>query len=158
MSFLSGTYAFHPKQLFNFQLNRWYSLGYLPYDAMVAAGKKVSNFQTWTAEMSMLEKDALERGELAQAAFYTRAAEFYTIPASEREALYERFAELFYRAFAADAIETHQIPYEGSTMHAMRLPGVAGLAKRGTVLLHGGFEFFHRGVLLNDVPLRGPRL
>jgi len=25
-----GYQAFHPKQLFNFQLNRWYSLGYLP--------------------------------------------------------------------------------------------------------------------------------
>jgi hypothetical protein len=137
-----GYYAFHPKKLFNFQLNRWYSLGYLPYKAMVAVGKKVSDFPTWTAEMSALAKDALERGELIQAAFYTRAAEFYTIPASEREALYEQFADLFYRAFTADGIETHQIPYEGSTMHAMRLPRAEGQAKRGTVLPHGGFDSF----------------
>jgi hypothetical protein len=31
-----GYYAFHPKQLFNFQLNRRHSLGYLPYDAMLS--------------------------------------------------------------------------------------------------------------------------
>ena len=43
-----GYYTFHPKQLFNFQLNRWHSLGYLPYDAMVVAGRKVSDFATWT--------------------------------------------------------------------------------------------------------------
>src|SRR5512135_2677848 len=134
-----GYHAFHPKQLFNFQLNRWYSLGYLPYDAMVAAGRKVSDFPTWSSEMRALAEGALERGELAQAAFYYRAEEFYTIPPQEREALYEAFAELFHRAFAADDIETHQVPYEESCLHAIRLPGAAGRAKRGTVLLHGGF-------------------
>ena len=137
-----GYHAFHPKQLFNFQLNRWYSLGYLPYDAMIAAGKKVSDFPTWTSEMRALAESALDRGELIQAAFYTRAAEFYTIPPNEREALYEQFAELFYRAFATDGIETHPIPYEDSCLHAMRLPGAASQVKRGTILVHGGFDSF----------------
>ena len=137
-----GYHAFHPKQLFNFQLNRWYSLGYLPYDAMVAAGRMVYDFPSWVREMRALAERALDRGELTQAAFYTRAAEFYTIPAQEREALYEQFAGLFYRAFAADDIETHQVPYEGSCLHAMRLPKAADPAKRGTVLLHGGFDSF----------------
>jgi len=90
----------------------------------------------------VLAEGALDRGELTQAAFYTRAAEFYTIAAQEREALYEQFAGLFYQAFAADDIETHQVPYEDSCLHAMRLPGAAGQVKRGTVLLHGGFDSF----------------
>ncbi len=59
-----GYHAFHRQQLFNFQLNRWYSLGYLPYDAMLAAGKKVSDFPTWTKEMRTLAERALERDEL----------------------------------------------------------------------------------------------
>jgi len=137
-----GYQAFHPKQLFNFQLNRWYSLGYLPYEAMVAAGRKVSDFATWISEMRALAESALDRGELIQAAFYYRAAEFYTIPANEREALYEQFAELFYQAFATDGIETHRVPYEDSCLHAMRLPSAADQVKRGTILLHGGFDSF----------------
>ena len=137
-----GYQAFHPKQLFNFQLNRWYSLGYLPYEAMVAAGRKVSDFATWISEMRALSESALDRGELIQAAFYYRAAEFYTIPANAREALYEQFAELFYQAFATDGIETHRIPYRDSCLHAMRLPSAAGQVKRGTILLHGGFDSF----------------
>ncbi len=137
-----GYHAFHPKQLFNFQLNRWYSLGYLPYDAMVAAGRKVSDFSTWSSEMRALADSALDRDELIQAAFYYRAAEFYTIPANEREALYEQFAKLFYQAFATDGIESHRLPYEDACLHAMRLPSVAGQVKRGTILLHGGFDSF----------------
>jgi hypothetical protein len=137
-----GYHAFHPKQLFNFQLNRWYSLGYLPYHAMFTAGKKVSDFPSWSSEMCALAGSALDRRELTQAAFYYRAAEFYTIPAHEREVLYEQFAELFYQAFATDGIETHLVPYEDSCMHAMRLPKAAGQVKRGTVLLIGGFDSF----------------
>jgi pimeloyl-ACP methyl ester carboxylesterase len=138
-----GYHAFHPKQLFNFQLNRWHSLGYLPYDAMVAAGGKVSDFATWTSEMRALAESALDRGELTQAAFYYRAEEFYTIPPQEREALYEQFAELFYQAIATDGIETHQVPYEDSCLHAMRLPKMAG-HEAGTVLLTG-FDSFIEG-------------
>ena len=137
-----GYYTFHPEQLFNFQLNRWHSLGYLPYDAMIATGKRVSDFETWTSEMRALAEYALDHAELAQAAFYYRAAEFYTIPATEREVIYEQFAGLFYRAFAADGIETYQVPYEESCLHAIRLPGAVSQAKRGTVLLHGGFDSF----------------
>ena len=137
-----GYYPFHPKQLYNFQLNRWHSLGYLPYDALVEVGKRVSSFGTWTSEMRALAADAVARNELVQAAFYCRAEEFYTIPAHAREALYERFSELFYRAFATDGIETHAVPYEDSRMHAMRLPGAIDMPGLGTIVLHGGFDSF----------------
>jgi pimeloyl-ACP methyl ester carboxylesterase len=137
-----GYHAFHRKQLFNFQLNRWYSLGYLPYDTMVTAGKKVSDFATWRSEMRTLAEGALSRGELIKAAFYYRAEEFYTIIPREREALYEQFAGLFYQAFAADNIEAHRVPYEDSYVHAIRLPGTAGKVAQGTILLHGGFDSF----------------
>ena len=59
-----GYYSFHPKQLYNFQLNRWHSLGYLPYDAMVEVGKRVSSFGTWMSRCVPLlpHADHAERG------------------------------------------------------------------------------------------------
>lgn len=137
-----GYYKFHPKQLYNFQLNRWHSLGYLPYDALAAAGKRISDFAAWISVMHALAESALAAGELVQAAFYFRAAEFYTIPAAEREALYERFSDLFHRAFTSDKIETHEAPYAGSYLHALRVPCPADVPCRGTVVLHGGFDSF----------------
>lgn len=137
-----GYHVFHRKQLFNFQLNRWYSLGYLPYSAMVTIGRKVSDFATWRSEMHELAEAALAQGELIEAAFWYRAEEFYTIPPREREALYEQFVNLFYQAFAADNIETHQIPYEDSYLHAIQLPCASDKVKQGTLIMHGGFDSF----------------
>lgn len=36
-NFSVGYHQFHKKQLYNFQLNRWYSLGYLSNDNMKKA-------------------------------------------------------------------------------------------------------------------------
>ncbi|MBN1381684.1 MAG: alpha/beta fold hydrolase [Deltaproteobacteria bacterium] len=141
-TFPVGYCSFHNKQLFNYQLNRWHSLGYLPYDAMVDAGRRISDFATWRGEMHKRAEEALKQGKLIEAAFYYRAEEFYTIPPCEREALYERFSDLFYKAFANDGIETHRIPYEDSYLHAMRLSGIPDNGKRGTIVVHGGFDSF----------------
>lgn len=137
-----GYHRFHPEQLYNFQLNRWHSLGYLPYSAMLDAGRYIRDFPTWTGEMMMLGNRALEAGATLQAAFYFRAAEFYTIPHGDRESLSARFVELFYEALAADAIETHDVPYGCASLHAMRLPAAEARPFRGTVVLHGGFDSF----------------
>ena len=36
-----GYHQFHKKQLYNFQLNRWYSLGYARFEDMLEAGKNI---------------------------------------------------------------------------------------------------------------------
>jgi pimeloyl-ACP methyl ester carboxylesterase len=109
---------------------------------MAEAGRQVSSFETWTAEMRVRGDAALRQNDLVHAAFFYRAEEFYTIPARQREALYERFSELFYRAFAENGIETHEVPYQGAFMHAMRLRRSGGGPNRGTIVLHGGFDSF----------------
>jgi len=86
--------------------------------------------------------EALRRNNLMHAAFFYRAEEFYTIPARRREALYERFSELFYRAFAEDGIDTHEVRYQGAFLHAMRLRRSGRGPHRGTIVLHGGFDSF----------------
>ncbi len=73
-----GYHRFHRKQLFNFQLNRWYSLGYTRFEDMVEAGSRVTDFEDWKREMLKLADKAVREGRSVNAAFYYRAAEFYT--------------------------------------------------------------------------------
>lgn len=42
-----GYHKFHPKQIFNFQLNRWHSLGYARKEDMIEVGQKCSSFKEW---------------------------------------------------------------------------------------------------------------
>lgn len=141
LHFPVGYHRFHKDQLFNFQLNRPYSLGYARREDLEEAGRRIRTFADWKGEMMRQAGRARCEGRLVNAAFYTRAAEFYTGPGDpDKEALYEEFSELFYRAFGDDAIERFEVPYgEGC------LPGLAispaGPA-RGQILLHGGFDSF----------------
>jgi len=71
-----GYYKFHKNQLFNFQLNRWYSFGYARFEDFVQAGKKINSFDDWKREMLQLAEKAVRENMLLRAAFYYRAAAF----------------------------------------------------------------------------------
>ena len=53
-----GYHKFHKKQLFNFQLNRWYSLGYARFEDLANAGKIIHSFDDWKSEMINLAEAA----------------------------------------------------------------------------------------------------
>jgi len=136
-----GYHEFHKKQLFNFQLNRWYSLGYARFEDMERAGKGIKNFKDFKLEMFKLAEEAVSENRLMNAAFYYRAAEFYVKSKDpEKELLYDRFIELFYTAFENENIERYQVPYEGTFLPALRIRPVSEM--KGTIILHGGFDSF----------------
>ena len=136
-----GYHKFHKDQLFNFQLNRWYALGYARFEDMERAGKRIKNFKNWKLEMLKLAEEAVSENRLMNAAFYYRAAEFYVKSKDpEKELLYDRFIELFYEVFENEAIEKYKVPYEGTVLPALRIFPVS--EKKGTVLVHGGFDSF----------------
>ena len=158
-TFPVGYHEFHKDQIYNFQLNRWHSLGYARFEDMKAAGERIHDFQGWKQEMLTLAEAAAGEGRLVNAAFHYRAAEFYTFQDdSDKVAFYDRFSELFYRAFEADGIERHEVPYGDKFLPAIRVrpdgrgqnaaarspagtgaePGTA----RGTIVIHGGFDSF----------------
>ncbi len=142
-TFPVGYHKFHRKQLYNFQLNPWYSLGYLPHENLQELGKKISNFKSWNTEMKSFAEKSLNQGKLLEAAFYFRGAEFYTFPGdNEKEILYDKFSELFYKSFKNDNIEKHKIPYDTSFLHVIRRPPIDIENNKGTILLHGGFDSF----------------
>lgn len=140
-TFPVGYHRFHKNQLYNYQLNRWYSFGYARFEDMEKAGRKIRKFADWKSEMLKLAEEALSEDRILNAAFYFRAAEFYVKSAdSEKELLYDRFIELFYQAIEDDIIEKHKVPYENTFLPSLRIP--AASEKKGTIVLHGGFDSF----------------
>ncbi|MFC2129618.1 alpha/beta hydrolase family protein [Bacteroidota bacterium] len=136
-----GYHEFHKKQLFNFQLNRWYSIGFARFEDMQEVGKKVNDFTDWKQEMVKLAEKALAEERFLNAAIYYRSAEFYIINAnSEKEKLYKKFSDLFYEAMKDESFERFEIPYNETYLPGLKVPAIEN--KKGTIVMHGGFDSF----------------
>lgn len=139
--FLVGYEKFNRKQLFNFQLNRPYSFGYARIEDLKEVGSRINSFKVWKKEMLKMAEKAISEERLMNATFYYRAAEFYTKSNDpEKNILYNKFIELFYKTFENDGIERHQVPYENAFLSALRIPSSS--KKKGTIVIHGGFDSF----------------
>jgi len=141
-TFPVGYHKFHKKQVFNFQLNRWHSFGYARFEDMKEAGEKINTFEDWKREMRELAQKAIADNRLMNAAFYYRAAEFYFLQEGpDKELMYDKFSEFFYKAFENDGIERFEVPYQNAFLPAIRIPAVSE-KKKGTIIIHGGFDSF----------------
>ncbi|MEL7648143.1 MAG: alpha/beta fold hydrolase [Sedimentibacter sp.] len=138
-----GYHHFHKNQAYNYQLNRWYSLGFLNYEDIRATGSKIRSFEDWKTEMIKLAEKSETEGRLLNASFYFRAAEFYTMKddSPDKEYFYDRFTDLFYRAIGSESVERTFIPYaENSKIPVIKIN--AKNERRGTIVIHGGFDSF----------------
>lgn len=138
-----GYYHFHKNQAYNYQLNRWYSLGFMNFDDIRTIGSRIKTFEDWKTEMIKLAEKAEAEGGLLNASLYYRAVEFYTMKddSPDKEYFYDRFTDLFYRAIRPDSVERTFIPYTEDT----KIPVIKINAKnerRGTIVIHGGFDSF----------------
>ena len=138
-----GYHTFNPVTIINFQLNRWYSLGYARFEDVKSAGVQIRTFDDWKQVMTDLAEKAVSEERWMNAAFYFRAAEFFVLSTDpDKDLLYDRFSDIFYnRAFAGELFERHRVPYEGSYLPALRVPAVQGPV-RGSIVIHGGFDSF----------------
>lgn len=137
-----GFHRFARLDFINYQLNRWHSLGYTRFEDIAEAGRRITSAEDNKPVFTELAETAVAQGRLRNAAFYYRAAEFLTDPADpDKATLYARFRKTFYRGFADEHIERHEIRYGPGNLAAMRL-APAGDAVRGTVVIHGGFDSF----------------
>ncbi len=141
LTFPVGYHPFHKKQFFNFQLNRWYSIGQACYEDMLAAGKNIKKYEDWKPEMLRIAAQAERENRLMNAAIYYRSAEFFTLYQDpDKELLYDKFIELFYQAFADENIERFEIPYEDGYLPAIKIAPLVEM--KGTIVLHGGYDSF----------------
>lgn len=142
-TFPVGYIDLHKTKIIDFQLNRWHSLGYARLEDMAEAGRRIRGLDDWKDTMVSLAEAALADGRLMNATFHYRAAEFFTHPKdADKVRLYWRFSNLFYdELFANEPFERHQVPYEGVSLAALRLPPQSE-PFAGTIVIHGGFDSF----------------
>jgi len=136
-----GYHEFHKKQIFNFQLNRWYSIGFARFEDMIEVGQRIHDFTDWKEEMLKLAEKAITEERYLNAAIYYRSAEFYIInDYSEKEDLYKKFSDLFYQVMKDEDLEKVNVPYMESFLPVIRMLAIG--YKKGTIVMHGGFDSF----------------
>ena len=92
--------------------------------------------------MINLADEALKEERYLNAAIYYRSAEFYIVKkCAEKEELYDKFSELFYKAIKDEPLERNKVPYNGSFLPALKVASSTGETK-GTIVIHGGFDSF----------------
>jgi len=141
-TFPVGFHEFHKKQAFNYQLNRFHSIGFARFEDMEQVGKAVDSIADWKTQMLKQAELATAEGRLINASTYYRAAEFYLKRNDpDKELLYKKAIDAFNMAFKDDAIDRHEIPYRGAFLPAVQIPH-EGAKNRGTIVVHGGNDSF----------------
>lgn len=142
-NFPIGYHHFHKEKIMNFQLNRWYSLGYTDFEETKEVAKRIQKFEDWKPEMIQLAQKALNENKFINAAFYFRAAEFFTLPSDpDKKELYDKFIDLFYNvAFKDEPIERFYIPYKDAFLPTICIKS-QNEENKGTIVIHGGFDSF----------------
>lgn len=142
-NFPVGYHTMHKTKIIDFQLNRWYSFGYARLEDMKEAAKRIKKLDDWKEEMVRQAEKAIDENRTMNAAFYYRAAEFFTLPNDpDKIKLYDRFIDLFYNTvFVDENITKVSVPYEESFLPTIRIPSSKS-EKSGTIVIHGGFDSF----------------
>ena len=141
-SFPEGYESFHTDQLYNFQLNRWYSLGYGRREDLIRAGSRIKSFSDWQVELTREAELAESEGRVLQSTYYFRAAEFYVPPGNSLKGeLYQRFLSRYEALVKGLPLENFLVPYNDGFLPCIRLKGSIAPVN-GTILIHGGFDSF----------------
>ncbi len=138
-----GYHRLHRTRIMDYQLNRWYSLGYIGLEPLREAARRISSLEDWKPEMVRQAQKAVDEGRMTEAAFFYRSAEFFALPSDpDKHSLYGTFQDLFYHHVCDPRrAERVEVPYEGVHLPALRVPAQSA-EPRGTLVVHGGFDSF----------------
>ncbi len=128
---------------FNFQINRVLTYGDAACDHEEIARRTsgIRTMEEWTGTWQQMAQEALIQKKYLHAAFDFRMAEFFLKEEHpQKQQMYERAVDCFYRAF--DELqydyEVHEISYKATQMHSLRLGADGGRP----LLICGGYDSF----------------
>lgn len=137
-----GYHLFNKNKFLNYQLNRWYSLGFAKQEEIEQMGSRIKSFKDYINEFRIASDEAKSEGRFKNAATYLRASEFLIPPNDDRKIpIYKEFIELFDQAFSDQNFERHKVPYKGSFLSAIKIPSKTKEVK-GTIIGIPGFDAF----------------
>jgi hypothetical protein len=135
-----GYHSFHKDKHFNFQMNRWVSLGYARAEDFESVASRIKSFDDWKREMIGLAEEAEFEGRMINAAFYYRAAEFFTFSDDDDKlGLYDKFQTLFYDNIDDPTLKVSGVPFEFGYLHTLRFSPPSA---HRTLVIHGGLDSF----------------
>ena len=146
-AFPVGYHDFHKDQAFNFQLNRWYSMGYSRFEDMREVGQKINSFEEWKIEMLKLAEIAVSENKLMNAAFFFRATEFFiTREDPDKKLLYNKFIDYFYKVFQDDEIKQYELVFTETLINALEHGNLelSSSSKSNEVLQIGKYEILRQ--------------
>ena len=122
LEFPVGYHKFHQDQSFNFQLNRWYSLGIARMEDLKEAGENIKAAEDWKNVFVQLADNAAANNRLLNAAYYYRAAEFYlTDDDPDKIPIYQKFIKYFEKAFENSGYKLAEAPYGSSSIPIIQI-------------------------------------
>lgn len=127
----------HKESLFNSRMKSWYAMGAITKDEAVNVLQQIETTDDWVRVLTKCGKDIeTSGGDILQAAFKYRMAEFFT-PANDprKFELHSKFIDLFYEA---THLKRELIPYDHSFMTGLYIP--ANGKSKGSVLFGGGYD------------------
>ena len=137
-----GFKKFNNNKFINYQLNRWYSLGYARLEDIENIGSKIKSFDDYVQEFRLAADAAKNENRLKNAATYLRASEFLISPNDQiKIPIYKAYIELFDLAFEDEKFERHKVPYNNSFLSAIKIPSRTNEVK-GTIIGIPGFDAF----------------
>ncbi len=128
----------------NFQFNRVYSAGPegCREEELWEIASRLTQFQpeAWYREWHGLALRAEGEGRLMHAAWYHRMSEFFLPDVHpDKQNAYQAFRRCFYGAVDEAEFPRFEVPYEGTSLPALRL---AGKGDKGVIIVFGGFDSF----------------
>jgi pimeloyl-ACP methyl ester carboxylesterase len=140
LTFPVGYHDFHDDTQINFQLNRWYSLGYFEFEKTREIGQQVISLSDWKEVLESFGEQATRDGKFLEAAFCYRAAEFFTLPSDpDKEDLYTRFTTRLYAAVEGEIFRRISVPYEDAFLPALHFKPEEAI---GVIVMNGGLDSF----------------
>lgn len=140
-----GFHQFHNNNLLNFQLNRWYSIGFLDYDEVCDVSKNINDFEDAKEVFIAMAEKALTEDKYLSAATYYRGAEFFSFNlvssnVSEKLQLYNKCISNYKKAYTDESITYENIPYRQGYLPVMRM--MTNKISKGYIVIHGGYDSF----------------
>ncbi|MBS4539197.1 alpha/beta hydrolase [Clostridium sp. D2Q-11] len=136
-----GYHDFHENNLLNFQMNRWYTTGFLSYTELEEASKSIHSFEDSKKTFKELGEKAIKNDNWLTGATYLRAAEFFSLGNDpEKKLLYTACIEAYSKAYRDEPIIYEKVPYDEGYLPVMRL--MTDKPSKGFILLHGGYDSF----------------
>ncbi len=133
---------------FDFQINRFtqeFEIDEKVQEDLKQIVPQIKDMDSWYKQWSRFAAMREDEGDFKIASNYYKAADFY-LPSADpnKQKMYEKFRENFYKGYNGFEYERYEVPYEGTFLPAIKLlnPGA-----QKTLVVFGGYDGYMEEII-----------